>query len=237
MKTINKNILWGVVTAIVMIVFVIVFLGIRLINERTEVVESDNDRPVEQMKNQGDVEGNPAEPTREAPAENMGADKELTPEEPEKVVPSIETTSHTVYIGFAEDIEGATEPTAEEVNEVVVGYEWEALPRSQMFASVILPEWDTENTEAEYLVESWDEETESYISLGAFPFGEEINFPRDGFVGSTRFKVTGIDPKLRICPGERSFTWVTRFTFDGRRGLVRTPITEILPPGQTCTLK
>lgn len=158
------------------------------------------------------------------------------PEEQVAVVPSIVTTPYSVYIGFAADIgTSSADLMDEEVDEVVIGYEWEALPGSQMFATVLFPLWD--QTETEYTLQVWNEESVSYEVFGSYPSGEEIEVPHTGLIGTSRFKVTDIDPALRICPGDRSFTWEVRFTFDGSLGLVRTPITQKLPTGEMCQMR
>jgi cytoskeletal protein RodZ len=149
--------------------------------------------------------------------------------------PSISTTPYSVYIGFATDIGTSSAALmGAETGEVVTGYEWEALPGSQLFSDITLPLWGS--SEARYTVQVWDEELETYTVLGDFPSGVEIEFPRDDFVGPSRLKITGIDPALRICPGDRSFSWDVRFTFAGEMGLVRTPITQTLSLGETCEL-
>lgn len=152
--------------------------------------------------------------------------------------PNIITTPYSVYIGFATDVGTSSEEVLQqEVGEVVVGYEWEVLFRSPMFSTVVLPAWDLSNEgqQKEYTVQVWDED--SYMLLGNYTSFEEIKFPREGLRGASRFKVTGIDPALRICPGDRSFIWDVRFTFEGQLGLIRTPITQDLPQGETCRIR
>lgn len=154
--------------------------------------------------------------------------------------PKIATTSYSVYIGFASEVGTSSAGLMnKEVNEAVIGYEWEALPNSQLFASVVLPTWDDskDGDRNEYEVFTYNEEKESYESLGKFPKEIEIDFPRDGLIGPSRFRVTGISPDLLICPGDRSFNWDIRFTFDGQPGLVRTPITQKLLFWQKCKMR
>jgi len=164
------------------------------------------------------------------------ASVEEAPTEGNVLAPNIPISPYTVYIGFAEEIGMSNSAfMGLEVGEAVIGYEWEALPGGQLFATVMLPKWSEEDEE--YEVHVWNEETGSYDVLGTYPAGEEIEFPTEGFVGPSRFKVTGIDPALRICPGDRSFNWALRFTFEGRLGLVRIPITQELAPGETCQMR
>jgi hypothetical protein len=159
-----------------------------------------------------------------------------TSEENDLRKPTIPTNEYTVYHGFTAEFEGASEPVSAEVGEVVVGYEWEAMFPSPLFATVSLPEWDASGSD-EYTVEVWNDDSSSYEVLGKFRSGVEITFPREGFYGGRIFKVTGIDPNLRICPGDRSFNWNVSFTFESEMGLIRTPITQALPAGETCTLR
>jgi hypothetical protein len=149
------------------------------------------------------------------------------PAEGEEGGPSITLTPYTVYLGFATRYgTSSRELMGYEGTQVVVGYEWESLPDSPMFDSVELPQWGEEDTE--YEIEVWDDGAAAYVLLGEFPAGEEVQFPRDGLNGPRKFKVTGISPTLRICPGDRSFNWQVRFTFPWDIGLVRTPITQDL---------
>lgn len=167
-------------------------------------------------------------------------DTNATSTRPSKIAkPTIPTSPYTVYIGFAAQVgTSSAELMNKAVGEAVVGYEWEALPWSQVFDSVVLPDWD-EQGEYEVLVWETDEEGKngSYTSLGTFSEGDTVQFPREGFAGALRFKVLGIDPALRICPGDRSFNWQAAFTFEGNLGLVRTPITKKLPAGELCELR
>ncbi len=153
---------------------------------------------------------------------------------------NIATTSYSVFLGFAVNVgTSSADLMTREVREAVIGYEWEALSESQLFASVVLPEWDTtkEGEDTEYKVEAWDSEKSEYILVGQFPSLEEVDFPRDGLIGPSRFKVTGINSNLLICPGDRSFNWDIRFTFGGQLGLVRTPITQKLSFWQKCEMR
>ena len=150
--------------------------------------------------------------------------------------PSITISPYSVYIGFATSVGTSSKSLMQkEVSEVVIGYEWEALPPSPMFSTITLPEWDAseQGQQKEYAVYIFDEN--SYTLLGSYTSSEDIKFPRDGLQGASRFKITGIDPALGICPGDRSFTWENvRFTFEGPLGLIRTPITQDLSSGETC---
>ncbi len=153
--------------------------------------------------------------------------------------PAIATTPFSVYIGKATAF-GTSSPTlmGQEVSQVVVGYEWESLASSPMFDSVSLPQWDPADTGAQkYQVYIWNEEENSYRLLGAYPVGQEIQFPRDDLNGPRRFKVLGINPALLVCPGDRSFVWSFRLTYPGSMSIVRTPITEPLPVSQTCEMR
>lgn len=139
--------------------------------------------------------------------------------------PSIGLSPYSIYIGFAVRFGTSSEAVLnKEVSQMVVGYEWEALPGSPLFDSVELPQWGA--PDAQYEVQVWDEASSTYLSLGSHPAGEEVEFPRDGLIGPSKFKVLGISPALRVCPGDRSFTWKVRFTFGGNVGLVRTPLTQ-----------
>jgi hypothetical protein len=82
--------------------------------------------------------------------------------------------------------------------------------------------------EKTYEVYVWDRESGAYVLQGEYPAGQEIEFPREGARGANKFKVLGIDPGLRICPGDRHFNWEARFTLPGSVGLVRTPIVQEL---------
>jgi len=151
---------------------------------------------------------------------------------------NIALSPYSVYIGFASSVGTSSQSVLQqEVSHVVVGYEWEALPFSPMFSTAILPNWDDseEGKQKAYTVHVWDED--SYTVLGTFSSADEIKFPREGLRGASRFKVTGIDPELRICPGDRSFTWDMRFTLEGQLGLIRTPITQDLPQNETCRMR
>ena len=236
MSTTNKLVFGSIV---LIIVLAATFFGIRFFNKPAEVAEPAEEVPTEQVEEPENIEKTPEEEAQGNSEENTGTGngEEPLPEGSFKIIPTIETTPYTAYLGFAKDIDGASEPAAEEVGEVVVGYEWEALVNSQLFASMVLPVFDPSDESAEYDIEVWNEESQSYEVLGNFPAGEEVDFPREGFAGATRFKVTGIDPALRICPGDRSFTWDARFTFEGELGLIRTPIIEPLLGGQTCRLR
>jgi len=129
----------------------------------------------------------------------------------------------------------------QEVGKAVVGYEWEAVDLSPPFDSVSLPQWDPKDTDlsTRYEVHVWENGATGYTVLGSYPTGEEINFPREDLNGPHRFKVLGIDPKLRICPGDRSFTWSFRLTYPDikRTAVVRTPITVDLPQGEKCEMR
>ena len=166
-----------------------------------------------------------------------------TDTEPEVNTNDIQTSEETerspyaVYLGFASSVGTSSESfMRQEVSEVVVGYEWEALTKSPTFTTVVLPQWDSSDAglEKEYVVHVWDRETESFVFFGNFPPAEDIKLPREGLLATQKFRVTGIDPSLRICPGDRSFTWQLRFAVEGEFGLVRTPITQALPSGETC---
>lgn len=152
--------------------------------------------------------------------------------------PSILTTPYSVYLGFASEFGTSSEAVLkEEVPKTVIGYEWESLG-IVMFDSVVLPAWDP-NSAGEYEVSVWNEESNTYEALGTFSSGEEVQFPRNQLEGPRRFKVMGIDPALRICPGDRSFNWSVKFTFNADMGLVRTPITQdllTLPP-ENCRMR
>ncbi|MDP4020461.1 MAG: hypothetical protein Q8P58_00245 [Candidatus Adlerbacteria bacterium] len=154
--------------------------------------------------------------------------------------PTITTTPYSVYLGGAAAFGTSSEALMrEEVSQVVIGYEWESLISSPMFDSATLPQWDPNDTNFQniYEVYVWDLETNGYILLGEYPAGTEIQFPRDGLTGPYKFKVLGIDPVLRVCPGDRSFTWSMRFTFPGDISIVRTPITQNLLFSEKCQMR
>jgi hypothetical protein len=153
---------------------------------------------------------------------------------------NIPTSPYSVYIGFASSMATSSSSVLEqEVSEVVIGYEWESLPKSPGFATVVLPEWDpSKSGQEKYEVSVWDEKSDSYKLLGSYPSSEEIKLPREGFIITTkRFKVLNIDPVFRVCPGDRSFTWDFRFTAKDDYSLVRTPITQPLPQGELCQMR
>lgn len=233
-------------TAVGLVVIVLVALGLFVfIQEKKQIPSEMPDQSVGQEErndgsvNESEVQVNEIEDVaaagnvvEEAPAE------ELIEEEISIEFPTVTPTLYSIYIGLAKDLDTATEtPEPAEVNEVVVGYEWEVLLGSPFFATIALPEWDPENQSATYAVSVWDDLSQSYMLLDSYHSKTEIEFPRDGFAGARVFKVTGIDPDLRICPSDRSFTWDARFTFEGDLGLVRTPITQKLPEGETCRLR
>jgi hypothetical protein len=156
-----------------------------------------------------------------------------------KLGPRTITTPYTVYLGYATEF-GTSSPEVlqKEVAKVVVGYEWEALPDSAMFDSITIPMFDP-NEGHDYKVHVWDREADRYILLGEYEAGRPVEFPREDLNGPRRFKVLGIDPGLRLCPGDRSFTWSFRFTFPVSWGVIRTPITQdllVLPP-ETCRMR
>lgn len=217
----------------VAIILILIISGVYYISRTQQpVTESMNEPPQEQSNDseqsemtEGSVSGVESGNDIEG---NTGEDNNVQ-------TPSIDITPYTVFLGFTEDFDIASEPASGKVDKAVVGYEWEAIFPSPLFATISLPAWDTSGTT--YTVSTWNEDTASYEHLGQFPAGEEIEFPREGFLGARKFKVTGIDPALRICPGDRVFTWDARFTFEGDIGLIRTPITENLPDGETCQIR
>jgi hypothetical protein len=98
---------------------------------------------------------------------------------------------------------------------IVIGYEWISDPDSPNFASVQLPFWGMlefeDFTDREYTVEIWNDDNYSFFKTGTLL--EEVIFPDDGV---QRFKVTGINTDLRICPGDKSkYTWGLKFSSDG----------------------
>lgn len=182
-------------------------------------------------------------PSADAPAENeeeVISDKvtlggNTTTTEGETISPEIETNEYSVYLGFAEKLNPNEEMEATEVPYIVTGYEWEALLPGPGFGSITLPVWDTENKKTTYTVEGW--EFEEYTTIGDFKANEKIDLPQETLGGFRRLKVTGIDPELKVCPTDRSFTWGSQFSFSGDFGLVRTPIIEPLPAGELCELR
>lgn len=225
----NKNIIViGGVVAVVLAAFVAYQTFTRSTPDNTEVVTPT--ATSSEIVPQG--EGVSAEvidtvaPTQENPKPTGG--------------PSIATSIYTVYIGFAASFGTSSEAVMrQEVSKAVIGYELEALPESPTFDSATLPRWDPSEAglEKKYEVYLWDENTNTYQLFGSYPALEEIQFPREGFKGQTRFKVLGIPPALRVCPGDRSFNWAARFTLPLQLGLVRTPITQELLPWETCRMR
>lgn len=237
MRMEKDKIVFGAVAVLMVMTAAFLLAWHMLFQEPNRAVESTEELAVQQWGESSASESVEDEDTAtDEGAEQIDVATEAPAEAAELLKPSIAVTPYTVYMGFAKDIEGAAPPSEKAGNEVVVGYEWEALPNSQMFASVVLPAWDPENRKRRYTLDSWDAEAGVYLRLGKFPSGQEIDFPRKEFVGSTRFRVLGIDPALGICPGDRSLSWDARFTFDGQLGLVRTPITETLAAESTCQL-
>ena len=245
----NKYIFW--ISGIVIVAALVVF-GVRYVSDdqpidsqnesstTTQTVTTTLSQSPSSQEDRTD-NGTISEREGESNAVQEASKKRAIPE------PSIAISPYSVYIGFATSVGTSSESLMQkEVSKVVIGYEWEALLWSPMFSTVTLPEWavgpehsegilSEDGQQKEYSVYVWDKD--SYILLGDYSLSDEIKFPRDGLRGASRFKFTGIDPALGICPGDRSFTWNVRFTFSGTLGLIRTPITQDLPQGETCRMR
>ena len=235
----NKYIFWisGIVIAAALVVF-----GVRYVSD-DQPIDSQGESsvitqtleaipPQESVSSEDKTDGIASEQESKSNTEQDSPKEENVPK------PSIVVTPYSVYIGFATSMGTSSESLMKtEVSKVVIGYEWEALPWSPMFSTVTLPEWDVskEGQQKEYSVYIWDKD--SHVLLGGYTLLKDIKFSRDGLRGASRFKVTGINPALGICPGDRSFTWSVRFTFLGTLGLIRTPITQDLPQGETCRMR
>lgn len=164
----------------------------------------------------------------------------LIPQDMGTAGPTIPLTPYTVYLGKAVAF-GTSSPLlmGQELGQAVIGYEWESVDPSPMFDSVSLPQWDSADTQLQntYEVYVWDDTKSQYVLLGAYPRGQEIQFPREKQNGPRKFKVLGINPALRICPGDRSFTWSFRLTSLAPMSIVRTPVVQTLPFPETCQMR
>lgn len=118
---------------------------------------------------------------------------------------------------------------------VATGFVWESKPNRPKFASVMLPIWgfdrDSNWNKKEYKIEIWD--GGKYVFYKTTIPAHAITFPNGGV---SKFRITGIDTKLKICPMEKDiYTWMLTFTKSGQFEGVRTPITEDLSPqGEKC---
>jgi len=118
---------------------------------------------------------------------------------------------------------------------LVIGYLWEAYPGSPKFQAVQLPSWGI--LEKDFGTREYD----IYIFDGAnFTFYQKaravvdtVTFPEGG---TMKFKVLGIDPKLKICALDTNVTWKLKFSESGQVKTSKTAITTSTP-NPTCTEK
>ncbi len=139
----------------------------------------------------------------------------------------------TVTEALPDTIQTPPKEEQDEIHKVVVGYEWISNPGSPKFASTTIPMfWFSEDSnweEKEYGVYIWQED--DYVFYKSIKSTGSVSFPSGGI---SKFKVIGIDPKHRVCPGARGYMFAMYFTESGMFDGVRVPITELSPSNLPC---
>lgn len=117
--------------------------------------------------------------------------------------------------------------------QVVAGYLWHSYKGSPNFLSVSLPRLGIyvgkDDSKTKYTIDIWDGNQFTFYAE-ALP-GEEVVFPQGGVY---EFRVTGIDPEFKICPGDRGYIWGIKFVSSGRFEGARIPLGRKKDAGKVC---